>query len=530
MYRKIIGAVLVAAFTTVAANADVVMDATPGNDSGANLTSDGSITNTGGQTFTTGTLTSNELARIEIDGPLSGGSLQGYYLAVYNDVDQDAGTWDPGTLVAVSTGQASMDTGTSANAWDFNLPALSDSTVYCFLFTTDPEGTTTPNPTVRPGMRGNTDPYPGGTVFGGGSPQFGGNFDIAAKIITGTDPLMSIDSFTASETVVTEGDDVTLSWATQNADTLTLNPGSIDVTSITTTVVTVNSTTTYELVATNTGGSITNSLTVTALAPPAEGEILTTFGVLIPGVDDADQAGPIMGQSITINVGANTNDAAIPQMVSLNRVTFQARSGNTPGTGLAYLQVYDDWDVDATGAIVTIGNLVAASTNAVDLAAPALSLMTWGFDLDEIDKATEYHYILATDTTAATVLDTSNITNAVNGFELHATDSYDGGRTWVPNEFNVNAATWDIEFEVVTTEVSAAAPVTVMITGPISSGTQMVISWASENGKPYGVQTNSNLIVADWQDWLTGQIGNGSILSVTNTIGPDETFYRVISE
>lgn len=79
-------------------------------------------------------------------------------------------------------------------------------------------------------------------------------------------------------------------------------------------------------------------------------------------------------------------------------------------------------------------------------------------------------------------------------------------------------------------ETGAAAPVSdLVIAGPFAGG--MELSWTSENGKPYGVQTNDNLIIMEgWATWLTGITGDGGTLTVTNTIGPDQTFYRVISE
>ncbi len=67
-----------------------------------------------------------------------------------------------------------------------------------------------------------------------------------------------------------------------------------------------------------------------------------------------------------------------------------------------------------------------------------------------------------------------------------------------------------------------------VIAGPVVGG--MVLTWTGEDGKPYGVQTNSNLIIADWQSFMTGILGDGGTLSVTNPLGPDQTFYRVISE
>jgi hypothetical protein len=60
---------------------------------------------------------------------------------------------------------------------------------------------------------------------------------------------------------------------------------------------------------------------------------------------------------------------------------------------------------------------------------------------------------------------------------------------------------------------------------------EMELSWTGEDGKPYGVETNSNLILpGGWVSWITNQVGNGGTITVTNTIGPDQTFYRVISE
>ena len=54
-----------------------------------------------------------------------------------------------------------------------------------------------------------------------------------------------------------------------------------------------------------------------------------------------------------------------------------------------------------------------------------------------------------------------------------------------------------------------AAPVSnVMISGPVLGGTAMVISWTSVNEKPYGVETNSNLILNGWQTFETGLLGN----------------------
>jgi len=73
--------------------------------------------------------------------------------------------------------------------------------------------------------------------------------------------------------------------------------------------------------------------------------------------------------------------------------------------------------------------------------------------------------------------------------------------------------------------------VTVVIAGPVSAGSEMEISWESQLNYNYTVQTNASLIISDgWDAFMTGVPGNGGTVTVTNTIGPAETFFRVITE
>ena len=68
-----------------------------------------------------------------------------------------------------------------------------------------------------------------------------------------------------------------------------------------------------------------------------------------------------------------------------------------------------------------------------------------------------------------------------------------------------------------------------LIINPILGGTAMELSWTSEEGVSYDVQTNSNLILeSGWQTFMT-EPGDGGIVTVTNTVGPSATFYQVIS-
>jgi hypothetical protein len=67
-----------------------------------------------------------------------------------------------------------------------------------------------------------------------------------------------------------------------------------------------------------------------------------------------------------------------------------------------------------------------------------------------------------------------------------------------------------------------------VITGPVTGG--MVLSWTSVDGNLYGVETNANLVVGNWELLESGILGNGGTLSVTNPVGLEQLFYRVISE
>ena len=79
----------------------------------------------------------------------------------------------------------------------------------------------------------------------------------------------TITSFTASATTVTAGDLVTLTWAVQGADSLTLSPPGASFSGTTTTTqVQVDATATYTLTATNGVGSDTAQITITATPPP----------------------------------------------------------------------------------------------------------------------------------------------------------------------------------------------------------------------------------------------------------------------
>lgn len=80
----------------------------------------------------------------------------------------------------------------------------------------------------------------------------------ASCTITGSAPVIS--SFTASSLSITSGQSTTISWVTTGATSLTLNPGSVNVTGKTSLVVSPTANTTYQLVATNSSGSVNSSM------------------------------------------------------------------------------------------------------------------------------------------------------------------------------------------------------------------------------------------------------------------------------
>lgn len=92
----------------------------------------------------------------------------------------------------------------------------------------------------------------------------------SVAVIVGETPTISRFQV-EGRSIVEIGTPVTLGWEVLGAASLTLNPGGVDVTGQVEVEVTPTATTTYELVATNAFGSISEEVTVTAFAfpPPA---------------------------------------------------------------------------------------------------------------------------------------------------------------------------------------------------------------------------------------------------------------------
>jgi len=164
-------AMVLTCFLSTQTIADIVVDTLPANNQ-ANLNADA------GQTFTTGALTLKGLGTIEIEGPQSGASGTVFGLELWTDTDQNHSTWDPGTLLATATNTSAFSNGT-ITTFNFSGEALADNTVYGFTYT-DGAGNRI---LARMGLT-NANAISNGTLFGGGSQQFGDAFDTAMRITT----------------------------------------------------------------------------------------------------------------------------------------------------------------------------------------------------------------------------------------------------------------------------------------------------------------------------------------------------------
>ncbi len=107
------------------------------------------------------------------------------------------------------------------------------------------------------------------------------------------------------------------------------------------------------------------------------------------------------------------------------------------------------------------------------------------------------------------------------------------GGGWYYDETLIDATVFANEFAVSADgkTLSRKIPldrVTLSISGPVSAGTEMELSWVGIAGVTYVVQTNSNLIIAGWQDYtsIPSVLGTNTL---TVPITEDQTFYQVLT-
>ena len=142
-----------------------------------------------------------------------------------------------------------------------------------------------------------------------------------------------ITGLSASPPSVVIGANVTLGWSTVGAASLTLQPGNIDVTGQTSRVVNPPASTTYTLVATNTVGTVQQSVNVTAGAAP----VINSFTVADPnplyGAETALTWNVSGADTLSINQGVGPVSGATgsASITTLQTTTYTLTASNLYG-------------------------------------------------------------------------------------------------------------------------------------------------------------------------------------------------------
>jgi hypothetical protein len=168
-------------------------------------------------------------------------------------------------------------------------------------------------------------------------------FLTACNGITPSSPI--IHSFMADDTIINEGESVTLNWSVTDADSIILNPGSLTVTLSGSTSVSPTSTTTYTLSATNSVGSTTADVTIT-VNQTEESPVIKFF----------------IATNVTINEGEDVTlkwDVTDADSISITPIVGDVSS--TPTSS------YTVTPTETTTYTLTATNLVGTSTATVTI-------------------------------------------------------------------------------------------------------------------------------------------------------------------
>jgi hypothetical protein len=178
----------------------------------------------------------------------------------------------------------------------------------------------------------------------------------ALVTVTVTEPsLPTISSFSASPTGISLGGISTLSWATSNATTITIAPGTFASTSASgTTNVSPEATTTYVLTATNAAGSVTASATVTINTPtvPTISSFTASPGSILSGQSSMLSWVTSGATTIGITPGTytSTNASGSTSVSPSATTTYTLTATNAAGTNTATAKV----TITGTGGPLTM--------------------------------------------------------------------------------------------------------------------------------------------------------------------------------
>ena len=172
-----------------------------------------------------------------------------------------------------------------------------------------------------------------------------------------------LTSFTSSAARVEANADVTLSWVVDGADTLTLQPGNIDVTGQTSRVVNPAAATTYTLVATNPSGTSQQSVTVQVGFPPTISSFIVTDTDPLFGADTALSWVTSNATTLSINqgIGAVPGPNGSVSIIPLQTTTYTLTATNAAGTTTATATVNQPVPIGVTSARFTARRVFATA-------------------------------------------------------------------------------------------------------------------------------------------------------------------------
>lgn len=162
--------------------------------------------------------------------------------------------------------------------------------------------------------------------------------DVATQTLTiYVDSQPVITSLTASPAAVVVGSNVTIAWSTVGATSLVLQPGNIDVTGLTSRGVNPPANTTYTLFATNTFGTVQQSVNVVAGTAPVINSFTVADTNPLYGAETALNWNITGATLLSINqgVGAVTGATGSASIAALATTTYTITATNAFGTSTA---------------------------------------------------------------------------------------------------------------------------------------------------------------------------------------------------
>ena len=378
----------------------------------------------------------------------------------------------------------------------------------------------------------------------------GGNTNVRSlTIISGEAPTIS--SFTASAGLIQDGSSVDLTWSVVGASSLTLDPGTTNVTGTTTINVTPTGTTTYTLTATNSFGSSTADVRVETITGPlpsnrniasgagnTDGSWLDQIGIQTWTMTGATLNSPLATPSANTNITAaytTTGGITGGATPSFQYPEFSAEIWFRPGALSADHQVIFETGGGQNGLSALITETeIRLFGSAADVRTLDVTIPIAGLNLDDFlqlvitnNSATDAYTASVRDTfgNVRTVSETADIVIGVNGGGLFVwasgavgiSDTNLGGRTdagdaspagltgftgeiGIVNIYDSILDPADIQAAFDRVATIGAGPSGLLVTDVSfnDSSDQLTVTWNSINGQSYNVQFSTSLKEAEW--------------------------------